>query len=83
MATEALEVRMAKLEGGYAQINERLAGVEREVGALRSELHGEIEGVRSDSRDIRRQLSSQFYWLLTLILGSILIPILRDLALVR
>lgn len=30
--------------------------------------------------DLRRQVGTQFYWLLTFVLGSILIPILRDIA---
>lgn len=55
-----LDVRMARLEGAYEQINERLARLERGVDNL------------------GYQVSTQFYWLLTLILGSILIPILRD-----
>jgi hypothetical protein len=60
MAAEPLEIRMARLEGAYEQINHRL-----------SELHVDVQAIRA-------QISSQFYWLLTLILGSILIPIVRD-----
>lgn len=98
MATDALEIRMARLEGAYEQINERLAGVEREIAALRSELKNEIGSLRTEIGDVRSELNNgigslrseltgrmqaQFYWLLTFILGSILIPILRDLAAVR
>ena len=60
MAAEPLEIRMARLEGPYEQINERL-----------SVLHGDVQALRT-------QMSAQFYWLLTFILGSILVPILRD-----
>lgn len=95
MATDALEIRMARLEGAYAQINERLASLETrlvaEISGLRAEMREEINGVRSEIRgeigtvrgeiaDLRRHVTTQFYWMLTLILGSILIPILRDLA---
>lgn len=94
MATEALEIRMARLEGAYEQINERLGSVEREIGALRSEqktelgsIRSEIGGLRSEIKSensyIRRKMDTQFYWLLSLVLGSMLIPILRDLAVVR
>ncbi|MDQ7844748.1 MAG: hypothetical protein QN122_13615 [Armatimonadota bacterium] len=48
MTTDALEVRMARLEGAYEQINERLAGVERGLAALRSEVAGGISGLRSE-----------------------------------
>ncbi|MGH7930835.1 MAG: hypothetical protein ACRD1T_20140 [Acidimicrobiia bacterium] len=73
---ETIEIHMARLEGAYQQINERLGALEQrltaEIAALRSEIRGEI-------RDHRHQTSGQFYWLLTFVLGSILIPILRDL----
>ncbi len=72
MVTEQIEVRMARLEGAYQQINERLGNFEHRVTA-------EITAVRSEISELRRQINTQFYWLLTFVLGSILIPILRDL----
>jgi len=64
---------MARLESAYTQINERL-------GALEQRLATEVGGVRVEIADLRKQISTQFYWLLTLILGSILIPLIRDFA---
>jgi len=72
MATEQFEIRMARLEGAYQQINERL-------GLLEQRLTSEIASLRLDFTELRRQINTQFYWLLTFVLGSILIPILRDL----
>ena len=72
MATEQLEIRMASLEGAYQQINERL-------GLLEQRLTSEIASLRLNFTELRRQINTQFYWLLTFILGSILIPMLRDL----
>lgn len=87
MAIEALEIRMARLEGAYEQINERLGSVERELGGLRVELKAEIEAMRSaitsEIGDIRRKMDSQFYWVLPFVLGAILFPILRELVVVR
>lgn len=123
MAIEALEVRMARLEGAYEQSNERLGGVEREIAAfrmdlksevagLRTELKTEIAGVRSDiaglrsdlssavdglraqlisetgklgsaDAETRRQMQTQFYWTLTLILTAILLPFLQNIFLTR
>lgn len=68
-----MEVRMARLEGAYEQITLRLAGLEREVGALRLDMGSQFG-------ELRRRMDTQFYWLLTLVLGSILVPVLRDLA---
>ena len=104
MAIEALEIRMAKLEGGYEQINERLGTIEQrltsEIGALRGDItslrsdmtslrsemstRSDVVSLRAEMRagdaDLRKQMNAQFFWLLTFVLGSILIPILRDLA---
>lgn len=87
MATDALEIRMARLEGAYEQINVRLGSLEREVAALRAEFKTEIVGLRSDLNStadrMRRQMQTQFYWTLTFILGAILIPILQNVLLTR
>ena len=64
---------MARLEGAYEQINERL-------GLLEQRLTSEIASLRLDFTELRGQINTRFYWLLTFVLGSILIPILRDLA---
>ena len=61
MAADALDIRMARLEGAYEQINERLGAIEQGIA------------------DLRRQTVTQFYWLLTFVLGSILVPLLHDL----
>lgn len=71
MAAEPTEIRMARLEGAFQQINERL-------GPLEQRLSTGIAAVRAEVLDLRRQMTTQFYWLLTFILGSILVPILRD-----
>jgi len=63
---------MARLEGAYEQINERL-------GLLEQRLTSEIACLRLVFTELRRQINTQFFWLLTFVLGSILIPILRDL----
>jgi len=71
MAIEPLDIRMARLEGAYAQINERRAGLE-------NRLVSGMAGLRAEISELRRQITSQFCWVLTLLLGSILIPFLRD-----
>jgi hypothetical protein len=82
MAAEPMEIRMARLEGTYARINERLGVIENRLGALEQRPTSEIAGLRSETASgfekVRRQMTGRFYWLLTLIIGSILIPILRD-----
>jgi len=49
----------------------RLEGAYEQINLRLSELHVDVQALRT-------QIGGQFYWLLTLILGSILIPIIRD-----
>lgn len=50
----------------------RLEGAYEQINERLANLERSIE-------NLSHQVSTQFYWLLTLILGSILIPLLRDL----
>ena len=89
MASDAFEVRMARLEGSFEQINERLGAIEHGLGAMEHRFSAEIASLRaqmagmatrSEVAELRRQMNAQFFWLLTFVLGSILVPILRDFA---
>lgn len=73
MTTQPLDVRMARLEGADEQITERLAGLEREVAALRVDMGSQFA-------ELRRRMDARFFWLLALVLASVLVLILRDLA---
>lgn len=68
MAAEALDIRMARLEGAYEQIDRRLASIEADIRELRGEIRGEIGGLRAEMRQ-------QFYWVIGLIVVTILVPI--------
>jgi len=65
MAAEPLEVRMARLEGAYEQINKRLEAIEADIRELRSSL----ESLR---RDLSAQMASQFRWVVGLWATTIL-----------
>lgn len=86
MASTPIEVRMAHLEGAYEQISARLGAVEERLGRVEdklSRLEDKIDGrfIRLEERSdgIRTELLSrmdrQFYWILTLVVISILGPI--------
>jgi len=68
VAAEALDIRMARLEGAYEQIDRRLASIEADIRDLRGEIRGEIGGLRGEMRQ-------QFYGVIGLILVTSLVPI--------
>ena len=68
MAADALEVRIAHLEGAYEQIDRRLGAIEGDVRELRNS----IASLRSE---LLARMDHQFFWVLGLLIASILIPI--------
>ena len=43
------------------------------------QINERLGAIEQGIADLRRQMVTQFYWLLTFVLGSILVPLLRDL----
>lgn len=64
MATESVEVGLARLEGSYAQTNERLSSIEARLGSLeqKTDRHFELLIGRMDR---------QFFWLIWVLLTSL------------
>ena len=87
MAAESVDVRLARLEGSYAEVSERLGAIEqRLVGSLENRLEqrfasleAKIEGkfARSDARmdRLESKMDRQFTCVVGLIAISLLIPI--------
>jgi len=83
MATSPIEIRMAHLVGAYEQINARLAAIEERLGRLEDKVEGrlgrledkldaKVDGLRAE---LLARMDRQFYWILTLVVISILVPI--------
>lgn len=68
MATEPMEIRMARLEGAYEQIDRRLGTIETDVRDLGTEMRGGFGELRAEMR-------RQFYWIVGLIIVAVLVPI--------
>ncbi len=68
MAADTLEVRMARLEGAYEQIDRRLGSLEGQIRDLRVELHDDMHALRTAMR-------GQFQWLVGLLIFAIFAPI--------
>ena len=69
MAQTSLEERMAKLEGAYEQIDQRLGRVEAELIALREEMQRQINAVRQEIEAVRAEVRAVYRMMI-----SILIP---------
>lgn len=91
MATEPTEIRLARLEGAYEQMNMRLRTMERRIvgqagsgyeafGSVLRDPGGEMRFIRQEFEALRREMTLQFHVLMILLSLSIIIPILRDLA---
>jgi hypothetical protein len=68
MAANAVVVRIAHLEGAYERIDKRLGAIEGDVRELRNS----IASLRSE---LLARMDHQFFWVLGLLIASILIPI--------
>lgn len=77
-AYEEISRRLGSIDQHFGSIDQRFGSLEQRLASLEQRLSAEIAGLRSELLDHRRQTSAQFHWLLTFILGSILIPVLRD-----
>jgi hypothetical protein len=61
MAVDALDVRMARLEGAYEQINVRLGGVEHRLESLEQRVTAEFAALRSEIRDSTAVLRKEMH----------------------
>jgi uncharacterized coiled-coil protein SlyX len=90
MAMESVDVRLARLEGGYQQIDRRLGSIEDRLGRLETKVdaQGHALGARIDAlaADLRREMAAtharidavggRVYTLLYGIIVAVLVPIL-------
>ncbi len=71
MATEPIEVRMARLEGSYEQIDRRLGSIDDRLGRLETK----VDAV-ADRLDRKLDtLSGRIYTLLYGVIAAVLVPI--------
>lgn len=59
MAETALEERMAKIEGAFTQIDQRLGRVEIELVELRRQMNEELGEVRREIKSLRDEMHSE------------------------
>ncbi len=77
MAADAWEVRTARLEGAYEQIDRRLGALETRLGsvenritALDQRMDGLNQRMDAGFTQVRSEMRFQFYWLLGVMLSG-------------
>ena len=68
MSAQPLDSQMARLEGAFEQVGKRLDGVEQNLRSLRDRVDDGFDRVL-------QRMDRQFFWLLGLIIVSILLPL--------
>lgn len=68
MTADALEVQIAHLEGAFEQVDKRLGSIENRMSALERKVD---EGFAR----VRVEMDRQFFWVLGLLVVSILLPV--------
>lgn len=66
---------MARLEGAFEQINHRLGAIEGRLSAIESRLESRFAAIDARFERVEDRMERQFYWILTLVVLSILVPI--------
>ena len=77
MNIQALEVRMAHLEGAYEQINHRLGTVEQRLASLETKVNSGFDRVDQRFGRLEQSVDQRFMWTIGLIVVSILLPIVQ------
>ncbi len=84
MGAETIDGRLAHLEGAYDQISDRLNGmdrrfesVERKLDDLGQRIDVRVEGLRDS---LVSRMDRQFFWLMGIMLLSIVLPLVGRLA---
>jgi predicted nuclease with TOPRIM domain len=70
MATDALDVRMARLEGAYEQINSRLGTIETRLDSLESRMDSRFNALESRIETRFSAFESKFNWVIGILLTS-------------
>jgi hypothetical protein len=78
MAADALDIRIARLEGAYEQVDKRLGAIETRLGDLERKIDVKIDGLRGDIErkidglrgDLDRKIDTLGIRLIYFVLGS-------------
>jgi hypothetical protein len=70
VSAEPLEIRMARLEGAYEQIADRLNGIDQRIGAFEQKVDARFAQVDLRLLELERKIDSSLRTMITWMLGQ-------------
>jgi hypothetical protein len=70
-----MEMRMARLEGAFEQIDRRLGALEARMDSMARRIDTLLSMIEARFSRLEEKVDRQFYWVVGLVLISILVPI--------
>ena len=77
VTAQPLEIRMARLEGAYEQISDRLNGIDLRLAAIEMRIDSTRDMLLGRMDSLQASMDRKFIWLTGLVLISILLPLVQ------
>ena len=77
VTAQPLEIRMARLEGAYEQISDRLNGIDLRLAAIEASIDSTRDMLLGRMDSLQASMDRKFIWLTGLVLVSILLPLVQ------
>ncbi len=74
VTAQPLEIRMARLEGAYEQISDRLNGIDLRLAAIEGRIDSTRDMLLARIDSLRGSMDQKFLWVMGLVLVSIILP---------
>lgn len=77
MTAQPLEIHMARLEGAYEQISDRLNGIDQRLAGIELRIDATRDMLLARMDSLHANMDRKFIWLTGLVLVSILLPLVQ------
>ena len=79
VTAQPLEIRMARLEGAYEQISDRLNGIDLRLASIEARIDATRDMLLARMDERFAAVDQKFLWLMGLVVVSILLPLIQRL----
>ena len=77
MTAQPMEIRMARLEGAYEQIRDRLNGIDLRLASIEARIDATRDMLLARMDERFAAMDQKFLWVMGLVLVSILLPLIQ------